>query len=100
LSLLPKGAYVINVARGPHLVEADLLAALNSGHVAGAALDVFHTEPLPPDHPFWTHPRVVVTPHIASLTNPETAARAIADNIARCESGKALRNVVDFSMGY
>jgi glyoxylate/hydroxypyruvate reductase A len=100
LSLLPKGAYVINAARGPHLVEEDLLAALDSGHVAGAALDVFHQEPLPPDHPFWTHPRVVITPHVASLTNPETGARAIADNIARCESGKTPRNVVNFSIGY
>ena len=100
LGLLPKGAYVINAARGQHLVEADLLAALDSGHIAGAALDVFHKEPLPADHPFWAHPRVGVTPHVASLTNPETGARAIADNIALCESGKPPRNVVDFSMGY
>ncbi len=100
LTRLPKGAYVINVARGRHLVEEDLLAVLDSGHIAGAALDVFHKEPLPPDHPFWSHPKVTVTPHIASLTNPETGARAIADNIARCESGKPLQNVVDFSRGY
>lgn len=100
LSLLPKGAYVINAARGPHLVEDDLLAALNSGHIAGAALDVFDKEPLPPDHSFWSHPRVGITPHVASLTNPETGAQAIADNIARCEAGKSPRNVVDFSKGY
>lgn len=100
LGWLPRGAFVINVARGRHLVEADLLAALDSGHIAGAALDVFQKEPLPPDHPFWTHPKVSVTPHVASLTNPETGARAIADNIARCESGKPLQNVVDFSKGY
>jgi glyoxylate/hydroxypyruvate reductase A len=100
LDRLPKGACVINAARGPHLVEADLLAALDCGHIAGAALDVFHQEPLPADHPFWTHPKVTLTPHIASLTNPETGARAIADQIARCESGRLPRNMVDFSRGY
>lgn len=100
LARLPKGAFVINAARGEHLVEEDLLAALDSGHVAGAALDVFQKEPLPPDHPFWTHSKVIVTPHVASLTNPDTGARAIADNIARCEGGKPPRNVVDFSRGY
>lgn len=100
LARLPRGAYVINVGRGPHLVEEDLLAALDSGHIAGAALDVFRTEPLPGDHPFWIHPGITMTPHIASLTNPETAARVIADNIARCEAGERLENVVDFSRGY
>lgn len=100
LARLPQGAHVINVGRGPHVVEQDLLAALDSGHIAGAALDVFHTEPLPADHPFWTHPRITMTPHVASLTNPETAARVIADNIARCESGGRPENVVDFSRGY
>ncbi len=100
LNLLPEGAYVINAARGQHLVEEDLLSALNSGHIAGAALDVFRKEPLPADHPFWTHPKVTLTPHVASLTNPETGAEAIADNIALCESGKAPQNVVDFSRGY
>lgn len=97
---LPRGACVINAARGQHLVEEDLLAALDSGHIAGAALDVFHKEPLPADHPFWTHPKVTVTPHIASLTNPDTGARAIAENIALCESGEKPKNVVDFSKGY
>ncbi len=100
LTRLPRGAYVINAARGQHVVEEDLLAVLDSGHIAGAALDVFHKEPLPADHPFWAHPKVTVTPHIASLTNPDTGARAIADNIALCESGRIPKNVVDFSRGY
>jgi glyoxylate/hydroxypyruvate reductase A len=100
LDRLPKGACIINAARGAHLVEADLLAALDCGHIAGAALDVFHQEPLPADHPFWSHPKVTLTPHIASLTNPETGARAVADQIARCESGRLPRNMVDFSRGY
>lgn len=100
LARLPAGAFVINVGRGPHVVEADLIDALESGQVAGAALDVFQTEPLPPEHPFWDHPKITMTPHVASLTNPVTAARIIADNIARCESGEAPDNVVDFSRGY
>ena len=100
LDRLPEGACVINAARGGHLVEEDLLAALDSGHIAAAVLDVFHKEPLPPDHPFWTHPKVTLTPHVASLTNPDTGAKAIADNIALCESGRAPQNVVDFSRGY
>ncbi|MDX1528563.1 MAG: NAD(P)-dependent oxidoreductase, partial [Gammaproteobacteria bacterium] len=90
----------INAARGPHVVEADLLAALDSGQISGAALDVFHHEPLPADHPFWTHPKVTITPHVASLTNPKTGAGAIAANIARCELGKLPEHVVDFSRGY
>ncbi|MDX1512417.1 MAG: glyoxylate/hydroxypyruvate reductase A [Gammaproteobacteria bacterium] len=100
LRRLPPGAAVINVGRGGHLVEDDLLEALDSGHISGAALDVFEREPLPPDHPFWAHPRIIVTPHIASLTNPDTGARVVADNIARCEAGKALDNEIDFSRGY
>ena len=69
LELLKPGAYVINMARGAHIVDADLLAAMESGHVAGAALDVFHDEPLPASHPYWAHPRVSMTPHIAAITD-------------------------------
>ena len=100
LAALPKGAFVINIARGAHVVEADLIAALDSGHIAGATLDVFATEPLPPDHPFWTHPKVTVTPHIASLTNPETAADSVAENLRRLADGRPLLNLFDRVRGY
>ena len=100
LGRLPAGAAVINVGRGGHLVERDLLEALDSGQVAGAALDVFEVEPLPQAHPFWTHPRVTMTPHIASLTNPVTGAGVIAKHIESMESGAALENRVDFLKGY
>ena len=100
LNRLPSGAVVINVGRGAHLVEPDLIEALNSGHIAGAALDVFEVEPLPKEHPFWTHPRVTMTPHIASLTNPVTGARVIAKHIERLEAGRELENQVDFARGY
>lgn len=100
LATLPRGAYVINVARGAHVNEDDLLAALESGHVAGATLDVFADEPLPAGHPFWGHPAVTVTPHIASLTNPSTAAAHIVTNIRRHQRGRALTDVVDWEKGY
>jgi glyoxylate/hydroxypyruvate reductase A len=97
---LPRGAAVINAARGGHLVEEDLLEALASGQVSGATLDVFHQEPLPAGHPFWAHPRVVVTPHAASLTIAETAARYIVDSMAKARAGQPLDNVVDLARGY
>ena len=100
LAALPRGAFVINAARGRHVEEEDLLAALDSGHIAGATLDVFRREPLPPDHPFWSHPKVTVIPHSAALTQPKTAARTIADNIRRCQSGQPLLYVVDPGRGY
>jgi glyoxylate/hydroxypyruvate reductase A len=100
LALLPAGAFVINGARGGHVVEADLLAALESGQVAGAALDVFEPEPLPPAHPFWTHPKVVMTPHAASITIPESAAPQVVENIRRVREGRAPINLVDFAAGY
>ena len=99
-ALMPKGAAVVNVARGGHLIEADLLAALDSGHLSGATLDVFGKEPLPDDHPFWDHPRIIVTPHVASMTLADSAAQAVADNITRFERGEPLSNVVDFARGY
>ena len=100
LAQLPQGAFVINAARGGHVVADDLLAALDSGHIAGATLDVFEPEPLPADHRFWTHPKVTVTPHIAALTNPETAADQIAENIARVRAGRKLLNLIDPRAGY
>ena len=100
LARLPQGAYLINPARGGHVVDEDLLAALDSGHVAGATLDVFHTEPLPAEHPFWDHPKVVVTPHMASLTVPHSAAENVADSIRDIEAGRTPKNVVDPSVGY
>jgi glyoxylate/hydroxypyruvate reductase A len=100
LALLPKGAALVNAARGAHLVEDDLLAALASGQVSAAVLDVFREEPLPADHPFWHHPRVIVTPHVAAFTNPATAAPIILDNIRRFEEGRLLLNRVDPARGY
>ena len=97
---LPKGAFVVNVGRGGHLVDADLVAALDSDHLSGAALDVFHDEPLADDHSFWAHPKVLVTPHIASLTLPETAAESVVENLQRLRRGEPLKNVVDLSRGY
>ena len=97
---LPKGAYLINMARGAHVVDDDLLAALDSGHLSGAALDVFNTEPLPKDHRYWTHPKVHVTPHVAGSTNPRTAAPGVIENIKRLRSGQPLINTVDPKTGY
>jgi glyoxylate/hydroxypyruvate reductase A len=99
-AMLPKGAVLINAARGRHLVEQDLLAALASGRLSAAVLDVFRDEPLPGGHPFWHHPRIVVTPHIAAATHPPTAAPIILDNIRRFEAGRPLLNRVDPAQGY
>jgi glyoxylate/hydroxypyruvate reductase A len=100
LAMLPKGAALINAARGGHLVEEDLLAALAAGWLSAAVLDVFRDEPLPAGHPFWHHPRIVVTPHIAAATHPPTAAPIILDNIGRLEAGRPLLNQVDPAQGY
>jgi glyoxylate/hydroxypyruvate reductase A len=100
LGQLPAGACLVNAARGGHLVEDDLLALLDAGQVAEASLDVFQQEPLPPEHPFWAHPRVLVTPHVASVTPPETAAAQIARNIQRIEAGEAPHPIVDLDKGY
>lgn len=100
LALLPPGAFVINAARGGHVVAEALLAALDTGHVAAAALDVFEPEPLPPGSPFWTHPRVLVWPHAASITVPRSAAPQVVENIHRARDGRPLINLVDFSAGY
>ena len=97
---LPRGAYLINAGRGGHQVEADILQALDEGQLAGATLDVFATEPLPADSPFWTHPKVTVTPHNASITNPRSAVRHVVESIRRVRAGEPLRNVVDPAVGY
>jgi glyoxylate/hydroxypyruvate reductase A len=97
---LPKGACVINCARGGHIVEADLIASLDAGHLRGATLDVFETEPLPESHPLWTHPKVVVTPHVASMTDPVSFMRSVAATIRRMDQGLPPENTVDFARGY
>jgi len=100
LAQLPQGAFVINAGRGGHCVEADLLAALDSGHLAGAALDVFPSEPLPQHSPLWRHPRVSITPHAASKTLPASSARHVIDNITRFRAGRAVGPLADFARGY
>jgi glyoxylate/hydroxypyruvate reductase len=100
LEMLPRGAFVVNLARGGHLVEADLLAALDRGHIAGAMLDVFEQEPLPPAHPFWRHPAVVITPHVAAVTQAEDAAAQVIANLQRLERGEMPTGLVDRDAGY
>ncbi len=100
LAQLPRGAMIINPGRGPLIDDDALLAALDSGQIAHATLDVFRVEPLPADHPFWSHPQVTVTPHIASETRPDTAAQVIAENIIRGETGQPFLHLVDRSLGY
>jgi glyoxylate/hydroxypyruvate reductase A len=100
LALLPRGAYLINAARGGHVVEADLLDALASGQLAHATLDVFREEPLPADHPFWDHPQITVTPHNASITDPRSVVRQVAENIRRLDAGEPLLHPVDRDAGY
>ncbi len=100
LALPAKGAFVINPGRGPLIDDDALLAALDDGQIAHATLDVFRVEPLPADHPFWSHPQVTVTPHIASTTRPDTAAQVIAENISRGERGEGYLHLVDRSLGY
>ena len=100
LGSLPQGAFVINLARGGHLVERDLLQLLDSGHLAGAALDVFEREPLPVDSPIWGHGRIVATPHIAAQSAEEVVAQQFVDNLRRLRAGLPLQNQVDRSAGY
>jgi glyoxylate/hydroxypyruvate reductase A len=100
LSQLPKGAYVINVARGGHLVERDLLALLDAGHLSGAALDVQEIEPLPDASPLWDHPGITLTPHIAAQASVATVCAQFADNWRRMRAGERLLNVIDKARGY
>ena len=99
LALLPKNAYIINAARGPIIDEGALLRSLDD-HLGGATLDVFDIEPLPKDHPFWGHPKVTVTPHVASVTRTETASKAVVTQIARMERGEPPLHRVDRRRGY
>ena len=97
---LPDGAALINVGRGGHLVQHDLLAALASDKLASATLDVCEPEPLPADHPFWSHPNITLTPHIASMTQPETAVAAVLENLRRHRAGEPLEGLVARGRGY
>jgi glyoxylate/hydroxypyruvate reductase len=100
LSKLQPGGYVINVARGAHLVDDDLIALLDSGHLAGAALDVFRTEPLPVDHSFWHHPKISITPHTSARTLREESIAQIAGKIMAVTRGEAIAGIVDRARGY
>ena len=100
LSHLPRGAYLINVGRGAQVVEADLLELIRNGHLAGATLDVFHTEPLAADHPFWQEPNITITPHVSALTIVEQAQAQLAQKIQRIEQGLPITGIVDRHKGY
>lgn len=100
LGLLPAGAYVVNVARGEHLVDEDLLALLDNGHLGGATLDVFRTEPLPAGHAFWRHPLIRVTPHTSAQTQRAQSIAQIAGKILALERGESVAGMVDLSRGY
>lgn len=100
LSKLRPGGYVINVARGAHLVDEDLLSLLDSGHLGGAMLDVFRTEPLPAEHPFWRHPKITLTPHTSARTLRDESIAQIARKIGALELGEPLAGVVDTARGY
>jgi glyoxylate/hydroxypyruvate reductase A len=100
LGRLQPGGYLINVARGAHVVDDDLLALLDSGHLAGAALDVFRTEPLPPGHPFWRHPKITVTPHTSARTLRDESVAQIARKIVAFERGESIAGIVDRQRGY
>lgn len=97
---MPRGACLVNLARGAHVVEADLLAALASGQLRHAVLDVFATEPLPSAHPFWSHPAVTVLPHVAAPTDPRSAAPIAARNLIACRAGRPIEHLVDRARGY
>ncbi|HEY8609682.1 MAG TPA: glyoxylate/hydroxypyruvate reductase A [Roseomonas sp.] len=97
---LPRGAGIVNAGRGGHVVEADLLAALDSGHLSTAILDVAEPEPPGQDHPFWSHPRIWLTPHIASTTHADTGGEALIENIRRHRRGEPIPGLVDRARGY
>jgi glyoxylate/hydroxypyruvate reductase A len=97
---MPRGACVVNIGRGAHVVDRDLLQALDAGHLGGAMLDVFETEPLPPDHPFWGHPKILVTPHVAAVTAASEALAQVIENVRRLERGESPSGLVDRARGY
>lgn len=100
LAAMAPSASLVNLGRGAHVVDADLLAALDRGHVRHAVLDVFRTEPLPTDHPYWSHPAVTLLPHAAALTDPRSAAQVVASNLRALVEGRPLRHLVDRARGY
>jgi glyoxylate/hydroxypyruvate reductase A len=100
LSQLQKGGYLINVARGKHLVEEDLITLIDGGHLAGATLDVFRTEPLPAEHPFWRHPQITVTPHTSARTLREESIAQIVGKMQALQRGEPINGVVDHQRGY
>jgi glyoxylate/hydroxypyruvate reductase A len=100
LSQLPRGAWLVNVARGRIVVDEDLIALLDEGHLAGAVLDVFRDEPLPAGHPFWHHPRITLTPHTSAVTMVEDSIAQVVAKIRRLERGQAVTGVVDRARGY
>ncbi|KAB2897356.1 MAG: glyoxylate/hydroxypyruvate reductase A [Burkholderiaceae bacterium] len=100
LARLQPGGYVVNVARGAHLVDEDLIALIDSGHIAGATLDVFRTEPLPAGHPFWTHPKITATPHTSARTLREESIAQIVGKMRALERGEPVAGVVDLRRGY
>jgi glyoxylate/hydroxypyruvate reductase A len=100
LARLAHGAALVHVGRGPQLVAQDLINALDSGRISEAVLDVTDPEPLPSEHPLWSHPRVRITPHIASITQPASAARVVLDNLRRYARGEPLVGLVDRTRGY
>jgi glyoxylate/hydroxypyruvate reductase A len=97
---LPEGASFVNLARGAQVVESDLLAALGRGRLRHAVLDVFAVEPLPADHPFWSHPKITVLPHVAAQTDPRSAALIVAHNLRALRDGRPLQALVDRRRGY
>jgi glyoxylate/hydroxypyruvate reductase A len=99
-AMLPRGAGIINAGRGGHLLEQDLLEALDNGHLSGAVLDVMADEPPAADHPFWHHPRILMTPHIASMTQADSAGRVLIDNIRRHRNGMPMHGLVRRDLGY
>ncbi|MCK7593528.1 2-hydroxyacid dehydrogenase [Pseudomarimonas salicorniae] len=100
LSRLPEGALVVNAARGDQLVAEELIALLDSGHLSSALLDVFASEPLPKDSPLWSHPKVMITPHVAALTVPGPSVKQVVANLRRWKAGDPLQGVVDRARGY
>ncbi|MBT8280536.1 MAG: glyoxylate/hydroxypyruvate reductase A [Muriicola sp.] len=100
LSHLQQGAYLINVARGGHLVEEELVPLLDSGQLSGACLDVFQQEPLPEKHPFWKHPLIKITPHVASVSDPKSVVPQLAENFRRLQNDEPLLNQIDLDLGY
>jgi len=100
LAAMPQGGFIINIARGGHLVDDDLLVALDSGQLGGAFLDVYNEEPLPPSHSYWRHDKVWMTPHVAGELVPRSCAKSVVANIRRMEAGRPVPDLLDKVQGY